>query len=151
MDTGRGNEKTLPGSLLASLPWMVVFLLGLVDLARGSFHWLAPDSGAGSVAGMSLAYPDAANVIFLLSLSGLSQIFFGIWFIYIALRQRALVPLALGAEAALSALVLLTEYVLKPPVSPVPGQYAHWAPLIISAIALIVYYFYIKRKTRAKS
>lgn len=38
-----------------------------------------------------------------------------------------------------------------PPVSPVRGRFAHLVTFILSAVALIVYFVYEPRKTRAKS
>ena len=60
----------------------VLLVLGLVDLGRGGFHWLAPDSGAGIVAGMNLSYPNARDVVFLLALDGIGQIFWGIAYLF---------------------------------------------------------------------
>jgi hypothetical protein len=125
-------------NLTGKLPWLVLLGIGILNLGRGGFHWLAPDSGARSVAGMNLDYPNRADVTFLLASAGLSQVFFGIWYIFMATRKRSLVPVALGLEAAKNALLLVSEYTFKHPASPVPGRVAHWAVLILSTLALVV-------------
>lgn len=128
---------TLIGKLSSNIPWLVLLGIGLVNLVRGGFHWLAPDSGASSVAGMNLNYANAHDVIFLLASIGLMQVFLGIWYLYFAIKQRSLIPFALATEVIKNGLELLTEYTFKHPVTPVPGRFAHWAVLIIAAIALL--------------
>jgi hypothetical protein len=38
--------------------------LGTIDFIRGGIHWLAPDGGAGSIAGMNLANVGGPNIVF---------------------------------------------------------------------------------------
>jgi hypothetical protein len=116
----------------------VLLVLGLIDLGRGGFHWLAPDSGAGVVAGMNLSYPNARDVVFLLALDGIGQIFWGIAYLFFVFRARQLVPFALLTEVARGLMILLTEYSLKPPVSPVPGRFMHIATTIVCGVILLL-------------
>jgi hypothetical protein len=109
-----------------------------MDLGRGGFHWLAPDSGAGVVAGMNLSYPNARDVVFLLALDGIGQIFWGIAYLFFVFRARQLVPFALLTEVARGLMILLTEYSLKPPVSPVPGRFMHIATTIVCGVILLL-------------
>jgi len=117
----------------------VLLILALIDLGRGGFHWLAPDSGAGSVAGMNLSYPNARDVVFLLSLTGISQILWGFAYLFVVFRARELAPLALASEVARGLMVLGTEYFLKPPVAPVPGRFMHIATTAVCAFALMLW------------
>ncbi len=114
-------------------------LLGFINLARGGFHWLAPDSGAGSVAGMNLEYDNADDVIFLLGAAGLLQMVLGVWYLYIVQNKPSMIPLALGTEGGRNVLLLLTEYTFKRPAKPVPGRFMHMAVCILSIIALIAF------------
>jgi hypothetical protein len=116
----------------------VLLALGFIDLGRGGFHWLAPDSGAGVVAGMNLSFPNARDVVFLLALNGISQIFWGIAYLFIVFRARQLVRLALLMEVVRGSMVLATEYLLKPPVSPVPGRFMHMATTIVCGGVLLL-------------
>lgn len=77
--------STLIAQMLHNIPWLVLLGIGLLNLGRGGFHWLAPDSGAGSVAGMNLSYAIGDDVIFLLASLGLMQVFLGIWYVYFAI------------------------------------------------------------------
>lgn len=117
----------------------VLLVLGLVDLGRGGLHWLAPDSGAGTIAGMNLSYPNARDVVFLLALTGISQIIWGIACLLIVLRAKQLVPIALLAEVVRGLMILFTEYSLKPPVSPVPGRFMHLATTIVCGGVLLLW------------
>ena len=125
---------------LARLPLAILCALALFNIARGAFHFLAPDSGAGSVAGMELSHPNRADVIFLLGAIGLMQLSLGVIYIYFVLWARQLIALALWVEAARGALIVLMEFTFKMPVAPVPGRFAHIATLVIAAAALLVYY-----------
>jgi len=118
------------------LPVAVLGLLGAIDLARGSFHWLVPDSGAGIVAGMDLHNAGAPNIVFLLAADGISQIAWGVLDLLVVFRERRFVPLMFAFEAARSAALLVTEYLFKPPVPPVPGRFMHMATF---AVAVIMY------------
>jgi hypothetical protein len=132
----------MPGKMetkAQKLSWGVLLALGVVDLGRGGFHWLAPDSGAGVVAGMNLSYPNARDVVFLLSLDGVGQIFWGITYLFLVFRARRLVPFALLSEVARGLMVLVTEYWLKPPVSPVPGRFMHMATTVVCGTALLLH------------
>lgn len=119
-----------------SLSWLVLLGIGIFDLLRGGFHALAPDSGAGSVAGFDLSGNGEA-IIFLLALVGVAQLAFGIVEICLALRQKHLVTFMLMIGLLKSALALFIEYVYKAPAKPVPGRFAHWAQLVIITIVLI--------------
>jgi hypothetical protein len=119
----------------------VLFALGLVDLGRGGFHWLAPDSGAGIVAGMSLSYPNARDVVFLLALDGIGQIFWGIAYLFVVFRATQLVALALLTEVVRGLMILSTEYWLKPPVAPVPGRFIHIATTVVCGAVLLLSMF----------
>ncbi|MGB0385190.1 MAG: hypothetical protein ACPGWR_10230 [Ardenticatenaceae bacterium] len=115
----------------------VLTILGFINLARGGFHWLAPDSGAGSVAGMNLEYDNADDVIFLLGAAGLMQLTFGVWYLYIVQKKPAMIPLALASEGGRNVLLVLTEYTFKRPAKPVPGRFMHMAVCVLSIIALM--------------
>jgi hypothetical protein len=130
------------------VPALILAGIAILNLARGAFHWLAPDSGAGSVAGMNLSYPNAPDVVFLLAVTGVSQLLWGVCYLYIAFWQRFLVSFALGTQAATSALVLVTEYWLKPPVSPVPGRFAHVTTLALSVAGLAIAVVVSRRNRR---
>ena len=52
---------------------IVLAMLGVLDLLHGCVHWLAPESGAGSIAGMDLSTSSAPNIVYLLAAAGISQ------------------------------------------------------------------------------
>ena len=127
----------------------VLFVLAIIDLARGSFHWLAPDSGAGIVAGMNLLYPNARDVIFLLAIEGISQIVWGIAYMIVISRAPQFVAIALAGEVLRGLMLLFTEYWLKPPFAPVPGRFMHMATTAVCGVALIYSMNLAKRGTRS--
>jgi hypothetical protein len=126
-------------SAIRKLSLGVLLVLGVIDLARGGFHWLAPDSGAGSVAGMNLSYPNGRDVIFLLATDGISQIVWGIAYLFFVFRAPQLVPFALLTEVLRGLMLLATEYWLKPPGAPVPGRFMHMATTAVCAAILLLW------------
>jgi hypothetical protein len=117
--------------------------IGLATIARGIFHWLSPDSGAGSVAGMDLSGENRADPIYLLGITGIAQLGAGIIDLAAATKLPQAVPLALGVEALKNGLVLATESTFKKPVKPVPGRFAHMA---VGALAVIGLALALRRK-----
>ncbi len=126
-------------SRLASFPWMILLALGIFSFARGVFHYVTPDSGAGIVAGMDLSPANGADIIFLLGAAGLMQMALGAFYVWFATKARALVPVALWIESIRAVLFVSMEYSFKAPANPVPGRYAHISVLILVLLALAIH------------
>jgi hypothetical protein len=124
----------------------VFMLLAIVSTVRSMIHFLAPDGGAGSIAGLDLSR-GAENIIFTFSLWGLSQLIYAFIQILIAFRYRILIPLFY--------LILFFETLgrmavghMKPPVllhGTPPGGIANYIILPLSIIMFI-----LSMKTRKK-
>jgi hypothetical protein len=113
-------------------------MLGVLNLLRGGVHWLAPESGAGSIAGMDLSTSSAPNIIFLLAAGGISQFAWGAVYLYIALRERRFLRPIFLLEALKSGALLFTEYVTKPPVAPIPGRYLHMTTFVTAGAIMLL-------------
>jgi len=70
----------------------VFMLLAVVSTVRSLIHFLAPDGGAGSIAGLDLS-KGAENIIFSFGLWGLSQLIYAFIQLLVAFRYRTLIPL----------------------------------------------------------
>lgn len=70
----------------------VFILLAVVSTGRSIIHFLAPDGGAGSIAGLDLTQ-GAENIIFVFGLWGLSQLLYAFIQLLVAFRYRSLIPL----------------------------------------------------------
>jgi hypothetical protein len=99
---------------------------------------VAPESGAGSIAGMDLSTSSAPNIVYLLAAAGISQVAWGVVYLYIALRERRLLYSILLIEALKSGALLFTEYVTKPPVVPLPGRYLHMTTFVTAAAIVLL-------------
>jgi hypothetical protein len=117
---------------------IVLAILGVLNLLYGGVHWLAPESSAGSMAGMDLSTSSAPNIIFLLAADGISQFAWGVVYLYIALRQRRFLGAMFLLEALKSGALLFTEYVTKPPVAPIPGRYLHMTTFVTAAAIVLL-------------
>jgi hypothetical protein len=117
----------------------VFMLLAIVSTVRSMIHFLAPDGGAGSIAGLDLSR-GAENIIFTFSLWGLSQLIYAFIQLLIAFRYRILIPLFY--------LILFFETLgrmavgqMKPPVllhGIPPGGIANYIILPLSIIMFII-------------
>lgn len=83
-------DGTLRGS---QLPLYVFAAYALVSTVRSCIHLLAPDGGAGSIAGMDLTVAGADGIVFGFALWGSSQLLLALLQLLVVLRYRALVPL----------------------------------------------------------
>lgn len=133
-------------NILKSTPAFLLGILGLNSLARGILHIVWHDSGAGSIAGMNLSYPNAADVILLLGAVGVLQAAIGVFYIYFALRVHQVLGFILGVEVIRSTLLVVMEYTFKMPVNPVPGRYIHIAVMITAFVALVIHLYNSRTK-----
>jgi lipid-A-disaccharide synthase-like uncharacterized protein len=130
---------------------VILIFIGVVNFARGLFHYLAPDSGAHSVAGMDTASAAGANSIYLLAAIGAMQFVNGLLFIYIALKQKQMVLSVFWYLLLMSSMVLLLNFVFKQPALPVPGRFANMAEFIIVLATICVIICLEKRDERKGS
>jgi hypothetical protein len=125
----------------------VLVILGVINIARGLFHYLSPDSGSHAVAGMDYA----ANSVYFLAIIGAIQFCNGLLFLYIAVKQRKIALAALWYQLLVSALVLPLNFCFKQPVPAVPGRFANIAEFIIVLLTIcLVYYFEWRAEKRVQ-
>ena len=75
--------------------WILLVLLGVMNLGRGSIHVFRSDGGASSIAGIDLSQ-NGEVIQTLFAAMGLTQILMGVIDLAVGLRFRALVPLLVG-------------------------------------------------------
>ena len=129
----RTVDRTYRGHKIAA---KVFAVLAVVSMGRSLAHLLAPDGGAGSIAGLDLT-AGGANIIFAFGLWGLAQTLYAVLQLLVAFRYRTLIPLMY--------LLLIIETVgrmavgmAKPPVllhAP-PGGLANYVVLPLAAVML---------------
>jgi hypothetical protein len=116
---------------------VILILLAVINIARGLFHYLSPDSGSHAIAGMEYS----ANSIYLLAIIGAIQFCNGLLLLYIAVKQRKMVLAALWYGLLVSALVLPINFCFKQPVTPVPGRFANIAEFVVVLVTIgLIYY-----------
>jgi hypothetical protein len=123
---------------------IILVILAVVNIARGLFHYLSPDSGSHIVAGMDYS----GNVIYLLAIIGAIQFCNGLLFLYIAIKQRQLVLAALCYELLVSALVLPLNFCFKQPVTPVPGRFANIAEFVVVLVTICLVIYFERRNAK---
>jgi len=120
-------------------PVYLFTLIAMVSTVRSCIHILAPDGGAGSIAGMDLSVAGAPGIIFSFALWGTAQLIYAFVQLAVAFRYRSLVPfmyVLLFVEALLRILVGH----LKPVTfshTP-PGAYGNYVTLPLAALMLIL-------------
>lgn len=101
-----------------------LFVLGLFalnNLARGGLHVFAADGGAGTAAGLDLS-SSGGVIVSLFAAIGATQMVVGGFELFIALRRRDLLTIALGLQAALSVAGVVVLQLWKP--LPIPDVIA---------------------------
>jgi hypothetical protein len=68
-------------------------VFAVISAIRSCIHLLAPDGGAGTIAGMDLTVPGADGIIFAFALWGSAQLIYALIQLIVAFRYRSLVPL----------------------------------------------------------
>ena len=76
----------------SKIPFYIFALYALVSLVRSCIHLLAPDGGAGSIAGMDLSVAGADGIIFAFALWGSSQLILAVMQLLVVFRYRSFVP-----------------------------------------------------------
>ncbi len=127
-------DNTVRGS---KIPVYLFTLIAVVSAARSMIHMLAPDGGAGSIAGIDLSVAGAGGIVFAFGLWGSSQLIYALVQLLVAFRYRSLVPffyLLLALEVLLRILVGQIK-----PVSfahTPPGQVGNYVLLPLALIML---------------
>jgi hypothetical protein len=102
------------------LPVYVFTLIAIVSTIRSFIHLLAPDGGAGSIAGMDLS-AGAPGIIFAFGLWGSAQLIYAVIQLVVAFRYRALIPFMY--------VLLMLETLLRELVGHMkPAPFAHRPP-----------------------
>src|ERR1700690_2925131 len=74
------------------LPVYVFTVLAVLSTVRSCIHLLAPDGGAGSIAGLDLSVDGAPIIIFSFALWGSAQLIYSFVQLAVAFRYWSLVP-----------------------------------------------------------
>ena len=130
---------------------VILLIMGFINIARGLFHYLSPDSGSHSVAGMDIASAVGPNIVYLLAIIGSIQFVNGLLFVYIALKQKQMILVAFWYELLTSIMVLFLNFVFKQPVTPVPGRFANIAEFVIVLVTIGLIIYFEKRDAGKKA
>lgn len=112
-------------------------LCGVLAVIPGSIHVFLPDGGAGVIAGIDLA-AGGERIVSVFAWAGATQIAWGLMMLAVALRYRALVPLALLLLLLERALHALNFWVLKSGTHHPPESYAVLVALPVIALFLLL-------------
>ena len=111
------------------LPVIFFALYTLLSAVRSCIHLLAPDGGAGSIAGMDLSVEGAQGIVFAFALWGSAQLLLAIIQLVAVWRYRSLIPFLY--------VLLLVETGLRMLVGQMrPVSFAHTPPGAIGNLIL---------------
>ena len=129
-------DSTIPG---IKFPVYLFMLIAILSTVRSCIHLLAPDGGAGSIAGLDLSVDGAPGIIFSFALWGSAQLIYSFVQLAVAFRYWSLVPfmyVLLFFEAMLRMLVGRMKPVTFSHTP--PGAYANYVTLPVAALMLIL-------------
>ena len=127
-------DNTIRGN---RLPAYLFLVLAMISTVRSCIHLLAPDGGAGSIAGMDLSVAGASGIIFAFALWGSSQLIYAFIQLAVAFRYRSLVP-AMYVLLILETSLRMWVGHMKPVTfahTP-PGAYANYIMLPLAVLML---------------
>ena len=118
-------------------PGFFLVLITAISTARSLVHLLAPDGGAGSIAGINLGVAGGANIVAVFGQWGASQLVLALLQWLVVLRYRFLVP-AMLVVLVLEQLLRLLAGRLKPLQidTPPPGAYGTYVVLALGLVFL---------------
>ena len=129
----------------------IFLLVAFVTIARSCIHILAPDGGAGSIAGINILVEGGSNIVSLFALWGLSQLLMGFVYSVVFFRYKSLIPFMY--------LLLLVEYsgrivlgLLKPLIVSYlpPGAIGNYVMVPLACIMLVLSLKGPKKKTQSE-
>jgi hypothetical protein len=122
---------------------LVLFLLGLVNLARGSIHAFAPDGGLESIGGFDI---DNARetILFFIGAIGVSQIAAGALDLWVVLRARAFAPTLLVFEVLKTGGQIVESQFVKIAPNDYPGE--RFALLVFAVLLAAAAYEWFRPK-----
>lgn len=123
------------------LPVYVFSALAIVSTVRSCIHLLAPDGGAGSIAGMDLSVTGAPEIIFSFALWGSAQLVYALVQLAVAFRYRALVP-AMYVLLVVETLLRMLVGRMKPVhfAHTPPGATANFVMIPLALVMLALYF-----------
>ncbi len=112
-------------------------LIAVASTARSLVHMVAPDGGAGAIAGVALDVAGGPTIVAIFGQWGASQLVLAVFYWLVIIRYRFLVPFALGLVSLEQALRIGIGQ-LKPldVAAPPPGQIGSLIILPVSLVAL---------------
>ena len=123
------------------LPVYVFTLIAILSTIRSCIHLLAPDSGAGTIAGMDLSVAGAPGIIFSFALWGSAQLIYAFIQLVAAFRYRSLVPFMYVLLFIETLLRMLVGHMKPVAFSHTPpGAYGNYVMLPLAALMLILSY-----------
>jgi hypothetical protein len=123
--------------VLRAVPLVVVALMAIINLARGSVHAFAADGGAHSIGGLDLT-SGGQTILSLFAVIGLHQIVLGLLELYVLIARRDLLALVLGYQLLQTISGVANLYFYRTLPVPVPGAPFNAAVLAVIAIAFVI-------------
>lgn len=137
----KSADNNYTGSKIALYVFLLIALVGAV---RSCIHFLAPDGGAGSIAGMDLSVAGADGIIFAFSLWGSAQLLYAIIQLVVFFRYKTLIPFMYILMAFETIMRMVIGYMK-------PAHFAHTPPgaianYIILPLAIVMFFMALPRK-----
>ena len=125
---------------------VVLAVLGLINLGRGSIHAFAPDGGLESIGGFSIAGA-RETILFFIGAIGASQIAAGALDVWVALKARAFAPTLLAFELLKTGGQILESQFVKSAPNDYPGE--RFALAVFAVLLAAVLYEWFRRRAVA--
>ena len=128
----------------STIAWVLVALMGALNIFRGTVHTFLPDGGAGVIAGFDLTHA-RQTILFLFAVMGVQQLSLGVVDLIIAFRVRSLALAALWFHTLQQTLAEAVFHFYKPAPGHPPGMVG--GPVVLAVLWLALGWIYWRRSS----
>jgi hypothetical protein len=140
------NVSAKSTQVVEPVAWVIVAIIGVLNLFRGSVHTFLPDGGAGVIAGFDLSH-SRQTIVFLFAVMGIEQLSLGVVDLIVAFRVRWLAIPLLWFHALEQTLAEIILVFYKPPPGHPPGMVG--APITLAVLWIALGWIYWRRTSGA--
>ncbi len=127
-------------NILIKIPIVVLGLHSIINIFRGSIHFLLPDGGSQIIAGLDIGSGDQEKIIItIFAIMGAGQIIWGALQLYILFYAKQMIAIVLTFTTILAGMGVSVLYIFKPLPIMVPGHNNIYILAVLIVATLIAY------------
>ena len=127
-------------NILVKIPIIILGINAIINIFRGSIHFLLPDGGSIIIAGLDIGSGNQKQIIIsIFAIMGASQITWGALQFYILFFAKKMIGVILAFTTVLSGMGVSIIYIFKPLPTIVPGHNNIYIFIFLVIATIIAY------------